>query len=315
MSGDPRRPMARPLVHLTAPRYVLGEVEEDHTAVVNLAERMARFRIPPRADFWGWGRFRRTEQGIASMAIESGSATLKSAAIDPAAVEALVLCSTSFPEGTGRHGAFVQTVLSGLGLGDVDFFGVTLNSCANLLAGIQVAESMVGSGRYRRVLVVTSDQVSDEATRMEKFALFSDAAASCVVTADPGGFEVVSCAGAHNVADLDWSGEISADLARTVNGKLLKSAALSLEDVAGLLHTNIFKPIIVMKEMQAGFTADQLFTDNVARIGHCFGADPLINLVDRAALGQVRDDHHYILASSVPGLRIGVLIRKVPGSP
>jgi 3-oxoacyl-[acyl-carrier-protein] synthase-3 len=276
---------------------------------------MARFRIPPRPDFWGWGRFRRTERGIASMAVESGAATLRAGAIDPASVDALVLCSSSFPEGTGRHGAFVQTVISGLGLGDVDFIGVTLNSCANLLAGLQVAESMVGSGRYRRVLVVTSDQVIDETTRMEKFALFSDAAASCVVTADPGAFEVLSCSAAHNVTDLDWSGEISADLARTVNGKLLKSTALSLEDVAGLMHTNIFKPIIVMKEMQAGFTAGQLFTDNVARVGHCFAADPLINLVDRAALGQIRDDHHYVLASSVPGLRIGVLLRKVAGSP
>ena len=311
MPGDPQRPMA----FLTAPQYVLGEIEEDHTAVVNLAERMARFRIPPRPDFWGWGSFRRTGSGIATMAVESGSATLRAAGIDPASVDALVLCSTSFPEGTGHHGKLVQTVLSGLGLTDVDFIGVTLNSCANLLAGVQVAESMVGSGRYRVVLVVTSDQVTDETTRMEKFALFSDAAASCVVTADRGGFEVVSCAAAHNVADLDWSSEISADLARTVNGKLLKASELSIEDVSGLMHTNIFKPILVMKEMQAGFTAEQLFTDNVARVGHCFAADPLINLVDRAAAGQVRDGHHYILASSVPGLRIGVLLRKVPGSP
>jgi 3-oxoacyl-[acyl-carrier-protein] synthase-3 len=100
-----------------------------------------------------------------------------------------------------------------------------------------------------------------------------------------------------------------------VNERLLKSAGLSIEDVSGLMHTNIFKPIIVMKEMQAGFAADQLFTDNVTRVGHCFAADPFINLVDRGAAGQVRDDCHYLLASSVPGLRIGVLLRKVPGSP
>jgi 3-oxoacyl-[acyl-carrier-protein] synthase-3 len=81
------------------------------------------------------------------------------------------------------------------------------------------------------------------------------------------------------------------------------------------MHTNIFKPIIVMKEMQAGFTPNQLFTDNVARVGHCFAADPLINLIDRAAAGHLADDRHYILASSVPGLRIGALLRKVAGSP
>ena len=302
-------------VFLTAPQYVLGEIEEDHTAVVNFAERMAEFRIPPRAEFWGWGSMRRTAKSIAALAVESGSATLRAAAIDPASVDALVLCSTSFPEGTGSHGSLVQAVLAGLGLDEVDFFGITLNSCANLLAGLQMADAMVGSGRYHRVLVITSDRVRDETTRMEKFALFSDGAASCVVTEERGGFQLVSCAAAHNVRDLDWSSEISSGLARTVNERVLKSGGVGLEDVAGLLHTNIFKPIIVMKEMQAGFTADQLFTDNVTRVGHCFAADPFINLVDRGAAGHVRDDHHYLLASSIPGLRIGVLLRKVPGSP
>jgi 3-oxoacyl-[acyl-carrier-protein] synthase III len=315
MYGDPEQSMISSPVFLTGPQYVLGEIEEDHTTVVNLAERMAQFRIPPRPEFWGWGNVRRTERGVASMAVESGSATLRTAAVDPASLDALLLCSTSFPEGTGNHGLFVQSVLSGLGLNDVDFFGITLNSCANLLAGIQVADAMVASRRYRRVLVVTSDRVTDETARMEKFALFSDGAASCLVTADPGGFEVVSCAAAHNVPELDWSNEISSNLARRVNERLLKSAGVNLEDVAGLMHTNIFKPIIVLKEMQAGFGAEQLCTDNVARVGHCFAADPLINLVDRTISGEVQDGRHYLLASSVPGLRIGVLLRKVPGPP
>src|SRR5215216_4208093 len=218
-------------VFLTGPRYVLGEIEEDHTAIVNLRERTAELRIFPRADFWGWGKIRRTRKGIASMAIESGSATLRAAAIAPASIDALVLCSTSFPEGTGSHGLFVQTIMSGLGLEDVDFIGVTLNSCTNLLAGLQVADAMVASGRYSRVLLITSDRVPDETVRMEKFALFSDGAASCVVTADQGSFEVLCCAAAHNIRELDWSNEISADLARTVNERLLKSTGVKLEDV------------------------------------------------------------------------------------
>ncbi|MQA27219.1 MAG: 3-oxoacyl-ACP synthase [Micromonosporaceae bacterium] len=302
-------------VFLTAPRYVLGEIEEDHTAIVGLPERIAELRILPKADFWGWGEIRRTEKDIAAMAVESGAATLRAAAVDPASIDALVLCSTEFPEGTGSHGLLVQTVMSGLGLEGVDFIGVTLNSCANLLAGIQVADAMVASGRYRRVLVVTSDRVADESARMEKFALFSDGAASCVVAADQGGFELVSCAAAHNIQDLDWSSEISSELSRKVNERLMKSAGMKLEDVSGLMHANIFKPILVLKEMQAGFAADQLYTDNIARTGHCFAADPLINLVDRTAAGHVRDGCCYLLASSVPGSRIGVLLRKVPEQP
>lgn len=299
-------------VFLTAPHYVLGEIEEDHTAIVNLSERIDEFRILPKADFWGWGKIRRTERDIASMAIETGAATLRAAGVDPASVDGLVLCSTCFPEGTGSHGLFVQTVMAGLGLESADFIGVTLNSCTNLLAGLQVSDTMVASGRYSRVLVVSSDRVTDETARMEKFALFSDGAASCLVTADHGDFELVSCAAAHNVRELDWSSEISSELSRTVNQRLLKSTGMTLDDVSGLMHANIFRPILVLKEMQAGFVAEQLYTDNIVRIGHCFAADPLINLVDRTTAGQVGDNRHYLLASSVPGSRIGVLLKKVP---
>ncbi|MGH3735191.1 MAG: 3-oxoacyl-ACP synthase [Micromonosporaceae bacterium] len=301
-------------VFLTGPRYVIGERDEDHTAIVNLQERIALFRILPKADFWGWGRIRRTEKGIAALAIESGAATLRTAGADPASVDCLVLCSSSFPDGTGAHGELVQTVMSGLGLDDADFVGVTLHSCANLLSGITVAEAMVASRRYRQVLVIGADRVTDERVRMEKFALFSDGAASCLVSAEPGDFALVSCAAAHRVRDLDWSGEISSDLARTVNQRLLKSAGVTLEEIAGLMHANIFRPIIVLKEMQAGFAAEQLYTDNIVRYGHCFAADPLINLVDRVAAGTVEDNRYYMLASSVPGIRIGAVLRKLPGN-
>jgi 3-oxoacyl-[acyl-carrier-protein] synthase III len=66
-----------------------------------------------------------------------------------------------------------------------------------------------------------------------------------------------------------------------------------------------------MKERQAGFTAGQLYLDNITRLGHCFAADPLINLVDRAALGHIEAGSHCMLASSVPGSRIGVLLKEV----
>ncbi|MGH3645560.1 MAG: 3-oxoacyl-ACP synthase [Micromonosporaceae bacterium] len=305
MDGDLGRP-----VFLTTPRYVIGEIEEDHAAVVNLAERIAELRILPRADFWGWGKIRRTGKDIAALAVESGAATLRAAGGPE--VDALVLCSSTFPEGTGSHGTLAQTVLTGLGLDDVDFFGVTLHSCANLLSGVQTADAMVASGRYRSVLVIGADRVTDERIRMEKFALFSDGAASALVTADQGDFALEGCAAAHSVRELDWSSEISSDLARRVNERLHKRTGVALEEVRGLLHANIFKPIIVLKEMQAGFTGAQLYTDNIARLGHCFAADPLINLVDRMAAGEIEDDAHYMLASSVPGIRIAAVLRKVP---
>ena len=298
-------------VFLAAPRYVLGEVEQDHTTVPHLAERIVEYGLVPKPEFWGWGSVRRTERSVPAMAVEAGAATLRVAGVQPAAVDCLVLCSTGFPADNRDHGPFVAEVMTGIGLDDADFVGVGLNRCANLLAGLRVAEAMVSSGRHRRVLVISADRIAGEAQRMEKFALFSDGAASCLMCdEDLGGtgYEVVASAAAHNVRQLHWDSELSADLSQRVNEALCKPRGLALSDLS-VLHGNIFKPIVMLKEMQAGFKPAQLFTDNIPRFGHCFAADPLINLVDRRAAGHVPPGGYYLLASSVQGSRIGMLLR------
>lgn len=296
-------------VYLQGPAYVLGEHESDYTSIEDIADQAKRFQMPPNADLWGWDGIRRTDRTLADLAVDSGTATLRAAGVAPGDVDALMLCSVSVTGPSEGHGAFVERVLTGIGLGDIPFYGQTLNRCVNLLAAIDVARAFVASGRYHRILVITTDRVTDESARMSNFALFSDGAASCLVTADEGGHEILACATAQNAATLEWSNELSSDLAREVNTRLLDPLGMKLGDVDTLMHANIFKPLVVMKERQAGFTPAQLHIDNIARIGHCFAADPLINLVDRTALGHVRDGRFCVLAASVPGSRIGVLLR------
>ncbi|MEU9147867.1 3-oxoacyl-ACP synthase [Streptomyces sp. NPDC048349] len=301
-------------VHLSAPRYVLGENPADHTTIANLTARAAELRMPAKAPLWGWGTIHRTGKNLETLAVESGRATLAAAGAGPDQVDALILCSTRFPGGPRTHGGFVQAVMTGLGLTDAAFTGVTLNRCTNLLVGLRLAQALVASGQHRTVLVVTTDRISDESVRMENFALFSDGSAACLVSARPYGedaYEILGGASAQDPPSLGWSHEISSDLARVVNDRILAPLELTLEDVDGLLHPNLFKPVVVLKERQAGFSAGQLFLDNISRVGHCFAADPLINLVDRAEAGTLRDGGLYLLASSVPGVRVGVLLRKL----
>ncbi len=307
-----------PSVFLCGPGYVLGENELGYAAIENLTELAAQFKLAPQPGLWGWGTIRTTKRDLASLAAETGAITLAAAALEPLSVDALVLCSNRIPGPAEGHGQFVAEVLSGIGLGDIPAYGVNLNRCVNLLAGIDVARAFVTAGRYRCVLVVTTDKVAQGADRMSQFALFSDGAASCVISAEPGAepgpaasFELLGCATAQETATLEWTNQISSDLARTVNAKLLAGSGLKLSDVGALLHANLYTPLVVMKERQAGFSSGQLYLDNISRIGHCFAADPLINLVDRAALGHLEAGGYCLLASSVPGSRIGVLLKEV----
>jgi 3-oxoacyl-[acyl-carrier-protein] synthase III len=300
-------------VYLRGASYVLGEREVHHTSIDNLPELADRLHLAPNAGLWGWGTIRTTGRDLADLAAETGRATLATAGVSGPDVDALLLCSNRVPGPAEGHGQFVAGVLTGIGLGSIPFYGQSLNRCVNLLAGLDVARTFVAGGRYRRVLVITTDKVAEGADRMSQFALFSDGAASCLVAADAGenaSYELLGCASAQDTATLEWTNEISSDLAREVTGLLLAPHGLKVGDLAALAHANLFKPLVVMKERQAGFSAEQLYLDNIPRLGHCFAADPLINLVDRDALGHLRPGHYCQLASSVPGSRIGALLKK-----
>jgi 3-oxoacyl-[acyl-carrier-protein] synthase III len=316
-------------VYLCGASYVLGEKEVGYADIPGLPGFAASFGLVPDAGLWGWGTVRTTERDLADMAADTGRQTLLAAGTDPSAVDALVLCSTRVPGPAEGHGGFLARVLTGIGLGDLPCYGQSLNRCVTLLAGIDVARAFVLAGRYRRVLVITVDAVAEGAAPMSQFALFSDGAASCLVSGDPGcadpgcadpgcagpgaagSYEVLGCAVAQETATLEWTSQISSDLARQVNERLLVPPGIKLGDVTALLHVNLFKPLLVMKERQAGFREDQLYLDNIPRIGHCYAADPLINLVDRAALGHLLEGHYCMLAASVPGSRFGVLLKKI----
>ena len=298
---------------LLGPSYVLGEREVDHTEIENLAELASQFKLAPQPALWGWGTIRTTSRELPDLAAETGLLSLRSAGLAPEAIDALVLCSNRIPGPAEGHGEFVAKVLEGIGLGNIPAYGVNLNRCVNLLAGIDIAWAFAVSGRYQRVLVITTDKVTEGADRMSQFALFSDGAASCVVASEPGladAYQLLGCATAQETASLEWTNQISADLAKDVNERLLAAPGLKLGDLAALLHANLFTPLVAMKERQAGFGTGQLYLGNIPRIGHCFAADPLINLVDRVALGHVRAGAYCMLASSVPGSRIGVLLRR-----
>jgi 3-oxoacyl-[acyl-carrier-protein] synthase-3 len=300
-------------VYLRGASYVLGEKERGYADIPDLPRLAASFGLVPDPGLWGWGTIRATDRDLADLAADAGRRTLLAAEVSPQAVDALVLCSTRVPGPAEGHGGFLARVLTGIGLGDLPFYGQNLNRCVNLLAGLDVARAFVLAGRYSRVLVITVDVVAEGAAPMSQFALFSDAAASCLISAEPGlaeSYEVLGCAAAQETATLDWTSQISSDLARQVNQQLLGPAGLGLGDVTALLHVNLFRPLLVMKERQAGFREDQLFLDNITRTGHCFAADPLINLVDRAVLGHLAEGDHAMLAASVPGSRFGVLLRR-----
>src|SRR5256885_16564455 len=83
-----------------------------------------------------------------------------------------MLCSTRIPGPAEGHGAFVERVLTGIGLGDIPFYGQTLNRCVNLLAAIDLASALVEAGPPDPARGVPTPRLAGESPRGPDIAPF-----------------------------------------------------------------------------------------------------------------------------------------------
>ncbi|GAA4551957.1 hypothetical protein [Amycolatopsis samaneae] len=289
--------------------YELGEYEAGYREAPRFAEKIARYEMLDEAGVWGWGRFFVSGRDRAELAVAAARRTLAMTGCTGGDVDAVVLGAAEFPADVDSHARYCRTVLEALKLGNAFVLGVTLGRCTTLLSAVHLAERLVASGTYDNVLVVVADRVEDEEKRFQQFAIFSDSAASCLVTSRPGDLAIVATASALDPAALDAAGRFSGQLGRAAAEAITRRSGVRPEEIAAVLPPNLFTPIVRMSEGQAGFRPGQLFLANIANRGHCFSADPIVNLVDRQRADGLRPGDHLLLTSGVPGARVSILVQ------
>ncbi|VFR39128.1 hypothetical protein ANDA3_1573 [plant metagenome] len=290
--------------------YSLGEDAHDWDDLPDVDEALARMGLSREPELWGWGQYRRTRGQPVDLAVASARRTLAETGVMPGDIDAVLLCAAVFPGGVNEHRADTHRFLNSLGLDHAPLLGLTLSRCATLVCGIRLADDMLASGRYRHILVASFDAIRDEHERLASFALFSDAGASCLLSQEalPGYRLVASVAAMQATAGasdgLDGGGRLAAQANRQ-----LSHASLQPSQLDKVCHDNLFLPILSMREQMAGFARPQLYLDNVTRLGHCFGCDPLINLADHAASSPLPDGVLLGVYSGTPGVRAGLVLQ------
>ncbi|MEW5289775.1 hypothetical protein ABW286_11365 [Erwinia papayae] len=294
---------------IVAPDYQLGEQPLSYEQIPDWQQRAAAFSLPALPQVWGWGTVHQATSSFIQLAVASASKTL---ADTPAQqVDTVIFCSSSLPADANQQTRLLCDFADALALHHAEIIGVTLGRCTNLLKGLRLAEARIASGQSTQILLVASDCMEDPAQRLENFALFSDGAASCLVVRhdDPRpGFDILASAEQQDLKLIPEG--LSSALATAVNQQLFRDTQITLADVSRLFHTNVFLPLCNLKERQAGYAEHQLFTDNIVRIGHCFSADPLINLTDAIRRQPLPEQGIFQLAASIPGARAAVLLQK-----
>lgn len=124
-----------------------------------------------------------TEEGLGTsyMARKAANELLKKTGADPDTIDALIVCTTT-PD--YKFPSTASIVVGKLGLKNAFAFDMEC-ACCGFLYGLDMASSMIQSGRYKRIVVIGADKMSTliDYTDRQTCVLFGDGAGAVLVEA------------------------------------------------------------------------------------------------------------------------------------
>lgn len=100
-----------------------------------------------------------------------------------------------------------------------------------------------------------------------------------------------------DAADMVEFGDIYAERLGAVIVNALTVAGLGPADLAMYLPHNVGSLLCLRTGSALGLDKQQVFTDNIGRFGHCWGADPYLNLASATEKGLLEPGDYYLTTS------------------
>ena len=195
----------------------------------------------------GLEEYRHNERSLADMCVASAVETLDSAGIGADAVDSILVVSSNadaMVEDDDETALFAA--LHGAGFTRGRVIGLTLQACSAFADAMRVAGAIAASNDGRPVLVVVFGQ-KQKTSRLgpQENLVFSDGAASCLVTADGGTFEFLAGESITNteLATMGRGGNIAQFQGglmelRDVAHRVCEKAGVRVDDMRAFLGTN-----------------------------------------------------------------------------
>lgn len=295
-------------VHLTMPAYVLGErrcqLADAADVLPGVRESLGQAGVDV---YWT------TKLTSPELALAAGNALL---AEDPAGRERIdaVIYATNHWDHEIPGNVAISQMLSGLGLRDPAILGVSLGQCANSQLALQQAAALIESGRADNVLIVCVDKMPEEASRLvaPKISMISDCASAVRVSSSAEGAEYLLLDSFLRVnvglGLVDPEVRFSEYLSGVGEGfvaavaEAMRRTGLSVPELHAILPNNYNRWIARAVTGLAGFTAAQLYLDNVPRMAHAGASDTFVNLRDYTLERAPQAGQSLLLLATAPNM-------------
>ena len=266
----------------------------------------------------GVASYSSSKQSIPELAAASASRSLWKGKIAPEAVGLLIFATSSFGEITPKD---IQWLVAKLGIKNAYPVGMTLSECANFIIALGTAVDALGQERCKNVLIVTADKTPNGNSRIvpPDVSVASDAAASVVLTTEEEGpYEVLGTQ--QTMIPLAFEKSAHEDfglyLKTSIKGltriaeQTLSASGKQPEDFSWLITNSYNTSVSNLFATQFRVDPSRVYTANIGRYGHCFGADNLINLSHCASENRPAAGDLICLLASGPNMWATALLRK-----
>lgn len=278
--------------------YSLGEARPIHDLQDDLLSSLC---VPEH----GLEQYRRSEEVLTDLALAAAEASLSGSAGLP---DLVLHVSESEPDRVGALFAIERK----LGLPGATYYSIGGRGCANFGMALDFAISTLGSGMHNRVLLILADRAGPSRVVEAGLSVLSDGAAACVLTThaeERGSDPMFVLSGSATMHDaLAGAGSGGATLneawnwARGCGRRFYDQAGIEPSSFAHVLLPNYRLSSQQFLAAAFGFRFDQIRVGDVAGVGHCFAADPLINLHALGETAQLSRDEHILLVASARGV-------------
>lgn len=285
---------ARRPIFMKALAYELGEHERAVSELPDAPEEVRATLVEAGLDAYRVSS--RSPLQLARRPIDETLAALSPA--ERAGIGRAIFATNSFHDATLTAQSGASHLLVELGLPEITPVGVFLSFCANLHSALELAQALLRHDGDGSILVLCADVLGPSESRLvpPNISVFSDAAASFVLSFDEGPYEVLGTRLRVDAAVglLDRTREFiqyMEGVSRGVKGladEILAAAGLDLSAVRWVFPNNYNRWSCRSMAELVGFAEDRLYLENLGRVAHAFAADNVINLCDFEHAGQAR---------------------------
>lgn len=293
--------------------YAMGETESSYHEIPGFHKMLSDNCLPNTPALFGWGSYFSSEKDIIDLGLLAARKTLAVSSVSSDDIDTILFCSTDYSSLGARSSERYTQLVRELQLVNAYPIGITLNACTTVVSALQIAETLLRRPESNHILIVSADKIADEKNRCSNYAIFSDGAVSCVLSKNyVSGFEVrdvvlntdyLLMSGSPDIKDLE--------LYQRAMGELLSKERITNSDIKKVFSSNIYSLISNFKEARVGVRKEQLYQEQVSVLGHCFSADPLINLCEYSRRSSLGSEDYYLLTADGLGLRALALLRYI----